>query len=60
MKNLTIHDIDTLKSIKRSIQSTSEQLSPEVKLYLYDNVYRPVNDLLVAHGHAKPDDGQLS
>jgi hypothetical protein len=59
MKDLTTNDVRALKSIKTLIQSFKD-ISPEVQLYLYDNAYRPVNDLLSIHGYSKPDNGELS
>ena len=60
MKDLTGEDVRVLKEIKALIQSSISYISPEVRFYLYDNVYLPLNDLLVAHGQAKPDNGELS
>ena len=59
MKSLSTNDVKALKEVKALIQSF-EGLSPEVQLYLYDNVYLPANNLLAIYGFAKHDTGELS
>ena len=55
-------EVRLFKQLKEAVQllATDHGISPSLKLWLYDNTYLPVNNLLAGHGFVKHDDGQLS